>query len=343
MSCPTLHDLPAPPPGKTGWPWTEASEPLPATMADGSPWPRISIVTPSYNQGDFIEETIRSVLLQGYPNLEYSVIDGGSSDGSADTIRRYSAWLDDWVSERDTGQANAINKGFARCTGSLMSWLNSDDLLLPGALQQLAQAHCQHPDAILLASVTLFSEHGDFVQELAARNVTIAHMIQPWRVDFRWSQPGTYVPRTLHEEIAPLDESLRYVFDVDWLCKMLQRAPTHYLKTSVVRFRMHEASKTAGEATLWLPELERVMQRYWHTLPHRNKSLARAHLEVFAGANPSLSLVRMPMNRRKGAFHLLKALLYDWRVAFSLRFVLLWGVVVTPTPLLRMVRKYVPL
>lgn len=100
-------------------------------MPDGKPWPKISIVTPSFNQGQYIEETIRSILLQGYPNLEYIVIDGGSTDGAVDVIRKYEKWLTYWVSEPDKGQADAINKGLERCTGEIFNWINSDDILLP--------------------------------------------------------------------------------------------------------------------------------------------------------------------------------------------------------------------
>src|SRR5213592_2149932 len=134
ISVPCLVDLPAPPWGKSGWPWTVESPQLTDTRPDGYPWPRISIVTPSYNQGQFIEETIRSVLLQGYPNLEYIVIDGGSTDESIAILRKYEKWIAHWVSERDKGQSEAINKGFAQATGEIFAWLNSDDVYERGAI-----------------------------------------------------------------------------------------------------------------------------------------------------------------------------------------------------------------
>src|SRR5947209_309002 len=116
----SLHDFPAPPQGKSGWPWDQETVSLPESLPNGEPWPRISVVTPSYNQADFLEKTIRSVLLQRYPNLEYIIIDGGSSDGSADIIKKYEGHLALWISERDRGQGHAINKGFLRSTGQIM-------------------------------------------------------------------------------------------------------------------------------------------------------------------------------------------------------------------------------
>src|SRR5271166_5725136 len=134
MRCPTLAELPPPPSGKTGWPWTVETAQLPDTMPNGHPWPCISIVTPSYNQGEYIEETIRSILLQGYPNVEYIIMDGGSTDGTVDTVQRYKRWLMHWESAPDLGQAHAINKGLQRCTGALFNWINSDDFLSRCAL-----------------------------------------------------------------------------------------------------------------------------------------------------------------------------------------------------------------
>src|SRR5438034_5705212 len=111
MTNPRLTDLPKPPDGKQGWPWTEESSPSPVLPSNCSEWPRITVITPSFNQVRFIEETIRSILLQGYPNLEYLILDGGSSDGSVDIIGKYSRWIDYWKSEPDGGQSAAINQG----------------------------------------------------------------------------------------------------------------------------------------------------------------------------------------------------------------------------------------
>jgi glycosyltransferase involved in cell wall biosynthesis len=108
--------------------------------------PRVTIVTPSFNQAGFLEETIRSVLSQEYPNLEYFIIDGGSTDGSVELIQRYANRLAGWVSEKDRGQADAINKGFSRATGEVIAWLNSDDIYCPGAIHAAVSALQAHPE-----------------------------------------------------------------------------------------------------------------------------------------------------------------------------------------------------
>ena len=126
--------FPHSPQGKKGWPWTADQNFCPDIDADSQDYPKITIVTPSFNQGMFIEATIRSVLLQNYPNLEYIVIDGGSTDTSTQVIKKYEPWISYWISEPDNGQYDAINKGFSLSTGDVMLWLNSDDMLVSGSL-----------------------------------------------------------------------------------------------------------------------------------------------------------------------------------------------------------------
>ena len=154
MRCPRLDDLPPAPAGCKGWPWTEGPELVPDTGPDGRSWPVISIVTPSFNQGRFLEETIRSVLLQGYPSLEYIVMDGGSTDDSVDIIRKYEPWLMFWASGPDQGQSDAINKGFERATGAIWGYINSDDLYEPDALRTAAEIFLSGAEVHLVAGTT---------------------------------------------------------------------------------------------------------------------------------------------------------------------------------------------
>jgi glycosyltransferase involved in cell wall biosynthesis len=139
----TTEQLPDPAQDGDEWPLKSPVNETYPELPPGQSWPKISIVTPSFNQGSYLEKTIRSVLLQGYPNLEYVIIDGGSTDQSVDVIKKYAQWIDFWVSEKDQGQSNAINKGLARSSGELLGWLNSDDYYLPGALFKIARAYIE--------------------------------------------------------------------------------------------------------------------------------------------------------------------------------------------------------
>jgi glycosyltransferase involved in cell wall biosynthesis len=186
--------------------------------------PKISVITPSYNQGQFIEETIRSVLDQNYPSLEFIIMDGGSTDGTVEILRRYDSALAFWTSERDRGQADAVNRGFARATGDLVVWINSDDLLMRGSLAAYADAHVRAPNDVLLGDMVIFDEHGPVKVE-RQRDVTFEGVVVPWLTGTNWLQPATAVPRAVWEKAGLLDESYRYTFDREWACRLFRDVP----------------------------------------------------------------------------------------------------------------------
>jgi glycosyltransferase involved in cell wall biosynthesis len=278
MKCPTLKELPPPPPGKTGWPWTEESRLRPYLEAlVESEVPRISVITPSYNQGEFIEETIRSVLLQGYANLEYLIIDGGSTDDTTAVIRKYESWIDYWVSERDRGQSHAINKGLARITGTLWGWINSDDLLLPDTLPFLGDEHRREPNAVLAGDVIDFRDEPPYKVLVRQGELELRKFVEFWTRRGQWHQPGIFFPTCLSESVGPLDESLRYLFDYDLLCRLLAVTSARYLERPVSAFRLHSESKTVSQGDLFMFELFRISQRYWDLIPRPDRTGYRRH------------------------------------------------------------------
>jgi glycosyltransferase involved in cell wall biosynthesis len=265
---PSLAELPPPPAGKSDWPWTKQSQPLPPTLPNGSPWPAITIVTASYNQSPFLEETIRSVLLQGYPNLEYIIIDGGSSDSSLEIIRRYEKWLAFWVSEPDRGQADALNKGFARATGEIAAWLNSDDVYLPNALEHVARSFGVDPArAVVYGHCNIIDEQGRFLSlAKSSKNITFNTLIKYWRTSL--SQPAVFFRRRLLGEVGWLNIELRYVMDYDLWLRVAQKYPFYPMTQTLVNFRMHQSSKTTQNWPLaFYAECEQVNRPYLAIMP----------------------------------------------------------------------------
>ncbi|BBD69177.1 putative glycosyltransferase [Nostoc commune NIES-4072] len=266
----TLKDLPSPPESKTGWPWTEQTEPLSKIMLNGCEWPRISIVTPSYNQGQFIEETIRSVLLQGYPNLEYIIIDGGSVDNTIDIIRKYEQWISYWVSEPDRGQTDAIQKGFERCTGVIWNWLNSDDLLEVNALQAIAKANLQEPlSTVYSGKLNIFDNSNPSLTYLhIERFQKISDLICVWE---KWGnpQPVTYMSCSACHLVGGLDVSLKYTMDYELYLRLalLPNFKVKLIDNTLAKFRLHSDSKTVSQQIAFKSEIAQVFDKFANQHP----------------------------------------------------------------------------
>ena len=219
--------------------------------------PLVSIVTPSYNQAEYLEETIRSVLEQDYEPIEYVVVDGGSTDGSADVIRRYASRLAWWVTEPDRGQAHAINKGFARSQGELMGFLNSDDALVPGAVTRLVATLESQPEALVAFGDARFVDDRNGstwvaspgrwgVQAMAARaGGTIIQPSSLWR-------------RRAWELAGPFDESYDFWFDVLFFLKVSCFGSAEYIPEPLAVYRIHSGSKTANATSL--PQSEETLR-----------------------------------------------------------------------------------
>ena len=233
--------------GKTGWPWTEET---PKAIYDiNIDWPTISIITPSFNQGEYIEETIRSILLQNYPNLEYIIIDGGSTDNTVEIIKKYEKYLTYWISEPDRGQAHAINKGLEKCTGEVFNWINSDDFLEPNSLFEIGKHFAENKQIQVLCGFThcYFQETG---KTSHTYRMGIKKTVADTILNVEMNQPGSFYKLAVVKEFGGVNETLRYVFDDElwfkYLCKfgMGQIAFTDKL---FVHFRLHGNSKSVGE------------------------------------------------------------------------------------------------
>jgi glycosyltransferase involved in cell wall biosynthesis len=225
--------------------------------------PLVSIVTPALNQGEFLEEALRSVLAQDYPHIEHLVIDGGSTDGSQAILQRHAGRLAGWVSEPDRGQANAINKGLRRARGEILGWLNADDALLPGAVRRAVTAFNADPAVDVV--------YGR-LERMDARSRPVPTPPLPKdRVEFAGlhaigecvvNQPGAFWRREIMEKAGLLDESLRYALDYEfWLRLLLAGGRFRRLPERVARFRLSERSKTVREAAAMAREHLEVLDR----------------------------------------------------------------------------------
>lgn len=224
--------------------------------------PKISIVTPSYNQGQYIRETVESVLNQSYTNLEYWVIDGNSTDNTVKILKEYE---DDhrfhWISERDKGQSDAINKGLARCTGDIFVWLNSDDVLLPNALHTVTSAWIKmKTPTIVYGLARHINEEGNDLGLCPAQSTKMTlHKILSCRSIL--VQPATFAPTDYVKSVGGVDLNLHYAMDLDLWIKLAELLPLHYVSEELALYRLHTQSKTVALSTKWSAEIETVLMR----------------------------------------------------------------------------------
>lgn len=226
----------------------------PGPVDDG--WPRITVVTPSYNQGAFIEETLVSVLDQDYPNLEYIVRDGGSSDDSPRIIARYADRLANWVSAPDNGQSSAINAGFAAGSGDIYAWLNSDDVYRPGALHAVARCFRQHPEArVVVGNCLWVDESRNYLRTKQARNLALRHLLAGGGGP---GQPAVFFHAEVLRRVGLLDEDLHLAMDWDyWLriCTCFEPAQIVVLDRDLAEARVWPGAKSPNAG------LDRVLER----------------------------------------------------------------------------------
>jgi glycosyltransferase involved in cell wall biosynthesis len=258
--------LPPPPAGKTGFPWTAEVPPQAYQRAD---YPKISIVTPSYNQAAFLEQTLRSVLLQNYPNLEYIVIDGGSTDGSVEILQKYAAFITYWVSEPDKGQSEAINKGIAKCTGEVFNWLNSDDAYFPMSLLQVAETFMDTQALVVCGTSQSIDTENNPIQDNPPTQLVKGDLISTLATA-SIEQPSTFFRLDCFQKLGNLSEKLDYRMDWEFWWRFLLGYGIEkvvQIPQKLVLFRWHSDSKSqtqseAGAESLFQVEKMQILQAF---------------------------------------------------------------------------------
>jgi len=261
MQRPIIEDLPLPPAERSAWPWVTRDYQA-VSPAEVGRWPKISVVTPSYNQGEFIEETIRSVLLQGYPDLEYIIVDGGSTDDTLEILMKYEPWLASWASEPDQGQTDAINKGWRTGSGEFVTWLNSDDILTPDSLQVAAKTLMARGDVDLVyGDFQEMDAQGRIVQLVGRFPFAIEEVLRYWRNPV--CQPGFLMRRDLLTRIGYLDPAFHYAMDFDYWLRVGKRGRLLYIPKVLAGFRIHPEAKGSTQIATLAQENVLLVEKFF--------------------------------------------------------------------------------
>ena len=224
--------------------------------------PRISIVTPSFNQGIFLEECIKSVIIQGYDDLEYIIIDGGSTDNSLEVIRKYEKHLSTWISAPDNGQSDAINKGFKMATGEIVGWLNSDDFYLPGAFGEIVDAYSANPKAsFYYGNGYRVDRYGKKINEFY-KNGTVRFQIDSFILGLNYIlQPASFINRGCLDTIGYLDEKLHYGMDSDLWARLARQVDPEPILACLAASREYRETKTSQGSFERIEELRKIAEK----------------------------------------------------------------------------------
>lgn len=238
--------------------------------------PRISVITPSFNQARYLALTLRSVLDQRYPNLEYWVMDGGSRDGTVDLLRRHEAQLAGWVSEPDRGQAHAFNKGLARATGELIGWINSDDVYLNRNLAAAAEFFRTHPDVDIVFTDYLYIDAADRVLK-RRREIPFDYATYLWSGDCYHANCAGFFRRRVFDRIGPLDEQLHYCMDYEFYLRAARAGLRFaHLHAYWAAYRLHDTSKSVSQLDRMRAEGRAMLARYRPAGTSAARTAARA-------------------------------------------------------------------
>lgn len=247
-------------------------------------FPKISIITPSFNQGRYLEQSIISILDQDYPNLEYIVIDGGSTDNSQEIISNYEDKLDYWVSEPDLGQTDAINKGLTKSTGDIINWINSDDILLPGALMEVAKAFMFNENVALVhGGVILFDDKGKYEIDFGYQDLNVERYLS----GMAFPQPAGFFAKSVIEKVGFLDRNLHYGMDYDLYARLSLTGHSTRIDHIIAKYRLHDSSKSIAKSqgfiNDWIFVFNKVMNTLGYTSHKRYFSILdiRHHSEKY--------------------------------------------------------------
>lgn len=275
MNAQFFQELPLSSQNRTGWPWTPSSDYLIQPSHPGSSLPKISVVMPSFRQSKYLEECIRSILLQNYPDIELIIHDGGSGPEVLNILRKYDPWISYWVSEPDRGQSHAVNKGILKSTGSVIFWINSDDVCLPGAFQKVMQIFLENPE------VKIVSGQARVIDSSSVTTGTLRSYYKDWyeivtNPGNSLRQVSTFFHRSIFDECGLLDESLNEAMDTEFLIRATEHHRPIVLNDELAAFRDHPEAKTSQFLLSGYEESDRTRNRYFYNKAVRKQYKKRS-------------------------------------------------------------------